>query len=156
MAVDEEPDAMTSAVVVGFSLFPEELAGKRIELMSGGSFGENLGAESDVPFEYECEVVALLIGRFSQDDCPGDVGGAVGVLASAVDEQDSVSLDSHVGGFGGFVMHDRAVSFPTHDGGEALVHACRVGEAQLAQAFAEFHFGQLPFGIFFFCLLYTS
>ena len=82
MAVYEEPYAVACAMIICFAVVPEILACKHIELRSASAFREFNHSQRNVPFHDEGEVMALLRSGVAQGYCPGDVGGAVGILAA--------------------------------------------------------------------------
>lgn len=97
VAVDEESDSVSGAVIVSFSFGPEELSGEHVKLCAACAFREYGPGQGDVSFHDEGEIVALRGSGFAQSDGACDVGGAESVLAAAVDEQKSLSGDGGIG-----------------------------------------------------------
>ena len=74
--------AVACAMEIAESLFPEELAGKGVELAAACAFGIDGLRQGYVAFHHQGEVVALFGGGGAHGYGAGYVGGAVEVLCA--------------------------------------------------------------------------
>ncbi len=86
--------AVAGAVIVIEAGFPKRLARKGVERRAGGALGEAHRGERDMAFEHAGEAVAHFGGGLAHDHGAGDIGGAVGILAAGIDQEDLVALRS--------------------------------------------------------------
>src|SRR5207302_4392201 len=80
-------DAVAGAVVEIEPLRPQELAGEGIELRARSAVGKDRPRNRDVALEHAGKTVAHLGARLADRNSAGDVGGAVLVLGSGVDQK---------------------------------------------------------------------
>src|SRR5262249_60390729 len=93
-------DAVAGAVIEVEALRPQELAGKRIELRSGGPLGKDRAGDGDMAFEHAGETVAHLGGRLAPPDGGGGFGGA-GLLLAPRGREEKIAPGNCTMCFGG-------------------------------------------------------
>ena len=67
-------------------VLPYRHAGQHIQLRSSRTFRKDGHGEIDMSFQYQGVVRLLFFGQFSQRDGAGDVGGAIQVLRTRVQQ----------------------------------------------------------------------
>ena len=99
-------------------------------------------------FHDEGEVAALVGGRFlTERYCACDVGGAVEVLGTRVDQQQPRGVESGVRFGVGLIVYDGSVRAVAGDRAETFVEVMFAAAAVFAQDFGHVHFGGgAPFG----------
>ena len=126
MHVEVRAHAMTGAVEVVDSVFPHRGAGQRVELAAVGATREDSAGEVDKAAQHERVVAPLLVGERTQRDGAGDVGGAVEILTTRVNQQQTHRLHRYVGVGRRLVMHDGTMVAIAHDGVETLAFVERL------------------------------
>src|SRR3546814_204575 len=86
--VDREvrADAVAGAVREIETGFPQGPPREAIELSAVGAARKQRGIERDIALEHAGEAVLHLVGRFAHGQHAGDVGGAVFILATRIDQ----------------------------------------------------------------------
>ncbi len=107
---------MAGAMVEVETRNPQELACEGIELGAGGAVREHRASDGDVTLEHAGEAVAHLGARRADRDGAGDVGGAVLVLASGIDQEQLTGREPAIGPPGDAIVHDRAIGPGAGDG----------------------------------------
>ena len=139
--VEEVAHAVACAVQVVEVVVPQEVTGQSIELRAPGALREVASGQCDVPLHYQREVAFLPRRKVAQRDGAGDVGRAVEVLGTRVDEQESAAGNGGVALGGSRVVDDGAVLVEAGDGGEALAHVEVLLRAELTQFFGYGNLG---------------
>ena len=103
-------------------VLPYRHAGQYIQLRSSRTFREDSHGEVDMSFQYQGVVRLLFFGQFPQCDGAGDVGSAVQVLRTRVQQQESLGFQWHVRCRSGFVVYDGSMFLVPGNGVEAFPH----------------------------------
>ena len=82
---------MARAVVEIQSRAPQGLPRERVDLRARRSLGENRARDRNVPFQHASEPVPHFPAGLSHRNGPCDIGGAVFVLAAAIDQEQALS-----------------------------------------------------------------
>src|SRR5262249_998100 len=119
---------MPGAVVEVATVAPQELPRQGVELRAGGAVGEDGAGEGNMPLENQRETLAHVLAhvfvnflaqtgiRRADRDSTGDIGGAVLVLSTGIDQEQFAGGDPAVALAGDAVMHDGAVRPGAGDG----------------------------------------
>src|SRR3546814_15871786 len=73
--------------------FPQGPPREAIELSAVGAARKQRGIERDIALEHAGEAVLHLVGRFAHGQHAGDVGGAVFILATRIDQIQVAGLE---------------------------------------------------------------
>src|SRR5438067_851081 len=101
--------AMAGPMVEVDASGPEELARERVELRTRRAIRKDSARDRDMALEHAGETLAHFGRRRAYRDRAGDVGGAVLVLRTGVDQEQLARQNPSVGRARDAVMHDRAV-----------------------------------------------
>lgn len=129
--------AVTCSVKVVHPVAPHKLPCQRVELGAGGFVGENGARKRDVTAKNERIDVALLVGERTEGDGSGDVGGAVAVLRTAVEQQEAAIFHGNVGVGRRFVVDDGTVLLVGADGVERNPLKIRLFGAECSEFFGN-------------------
>ena len=97
MDVQVSTHAVTRSVQVVQSLAPHRCPCQDVNLRAAGPTGEFAQLYLDVPFQHQRIDQLLLVGQRSEGNGASDVGRAVQVLRTAVEQKQSVRLQGNVG-----------------------------------------------------------
>ena len=111
-------DAVAGAMRVIQPHVPQELPRQRVELAAVGALRKHRAGQCDVAFQYAGKAVLDLGGRGVRPDPDGagDVGGAIGILPTRIDQIDAVWRQSAAALLADAVMAMRAVGPGGADG----------------------------------------
>ena len=121
MYVEIRTYAVTRAMAEVVAFLPQGTARCQVELRARRTGGEDKACQRDVGLEHEGVDVALFGRGGPQGEGAGDVGGAVLILCSAIEQEESFGSKRAIGFGCGFVMNDGAVVGIAGDGVEANV-----------------------------------
>ena len=110
------PYPMSRAMQEIQSGVPQVAAGNGIELGAAGSIGEAQQLQLDMTFQYECIDAALLVGDRAEGNGTGNVGGAVRVLCTTVEQQQSFGTQRGIGIGCRLIMNDGTMGLVSRNG----------------------------------------
>src|SRR5260370_38290072 len=134
--------AMAGTGVAMEPLLPQRAAREGVELSSGGALRKPRHGQRDVALENPGEAVAHFVIRLADRDRPGDIGGAVEILRTRIEELRHPRLDPLFAVRGRPVMHDRAVRPGPRDRRKAQVAEILAGAAEAFELVAGGDLGQ--------------
>ena len=140
MYVQVGAHTMARAVHVAQSLAPHGPLGEHVELRAADARGELGQLYLDVAFQHQRVDAAHLVGQRSQGDGAGDVGCAVHILCAAVEQQQSLRAQGHVGLLSGLIVHNGPVLSIGRNGIERDVAIERLLSAQGRQFLVDRQF----------------
>ena len=109
---------VSGAVTIVDAVLPHRVSCQHIKLCSAGSNGEFGHCQTYVSLQYQRIVGALFLGESAQRDGSCDVGGAVLVLRTAVEQQQPVWFQGDVGLLARLVVYDGTMMGIACDGVE--------------------------------------
>ena len=136
-------DAVAGAVIEIEPGGPEIAPRQRVELRAGCAFGKNRTRDCDMPLQHAGEAVAHFGCRFADDYRARDVGGAVLILPSGIDQEEIAGHDAAVGLACDTIMHHGAIRPAAGDGGERQVLEQPTFAAEAFQRLHRVDLGQL-------------
>ena len=83
---------MPRAVQIIQSFTPKRLTSQDINLRTTGTSRELAAFNLDMPFQHQCIDTPLLFCKRPEGDGTGDVGGAVLILGTAIQQQESCGM----------------------------------------------------------------
>ncbi len=140
------PHAVAGAVVVVAAGQPQVPAGEHLVPLAGGAGRERGQRAVDVAHQHAREHLLLAGRRLAEGDGARDVGGALEVLAAAVDQVDALPPQPAVRLLRGAVVDDRAVGTEAADRAEAAVLAVPILPPELPQLVGGRDLGDVALG----------
>src|SRR3546814_757909 len=112
------------------AFLPERVARHGVELAAGRVLGKARARQRDVPLQHQREAPPHLGARLADSNRAGHIGGAVGILAAGIQQEQLALAERAVARCAHPVVHDGAVGPRAGDGVEGEI-------AQLAGLLAE-------------------
>ena len=133
MHAEKNANAMACTVVIIKAALPKGHAGEAIQIAARDAFGEAHAGERNMAFKHEGEALTHFIRWRANRNSTGDVGGAVLILAAAIDEEQRAAFEIFNCGCRDTKMHNCAVRASARNGLKAQVFKIAILNAKAFQ-----------------------